>query len=88
MLTYSAVDNCIDIEDIGVTLRTLLAVGATGFKETGRRKWNIRYKGALIGAIQVASHRPPAAMTAKQKEAYDRRFPKTLHESATLQQTL
>lgn len=41
------------VPDLGVTLRTLLGVAAQGYKETGRRRWSIRYKGALIGSLQV-----------------------------------
>lgn len=63
MLKCNTTDFCIDIEDLGVTLRTLLAVGAAGYRETGRRKWGVRYKNAMIGNIQVASTRPPARIT-------------------------
>lgn len=41
------------IEDIGVTVRTLLAVGAKGYTESQNRKWHIVYKNARIGTIQV-----------------------------------
>ena len=43
----------IDITDMGVTIRTLLAVAADGYKETQRRKWSVKYKGAVIGWLQV-----------------------------------
>jgi hypothetical protein len=65
MLQYNATDYSIDIEDLGVTLRTLLAVGAAGCKSTGRRKWDIRYKSAIIARIQVSSARLPARISLK-----------------------
>ena len=43
------------IEDIGVTMRTLLAVAAQGFAENGRRRWHVVYKNAKIAVVQVAS---------------------------------
>lgn len=58
MVTIDIKDKVIDIEDIGVTMRTLLAVAATGCAETGRRKWSIRYKNAIIGNVVVASLKP------------------------------
>lgn len=65
MVTLDMIDRCIDIDDIGVTIRTLLAVAATGYKETGIRKWDIRYKKAVIGKLHVGTkQRPPAKITA------------------------
>lgn len=43
----------IHITDIGVTLRTLLAVAADGLKTSGTRKWSIMYRGVKIGQVQV-----------------------------------
>jgi hypothetical protein len=43
------------IQDLGVTMRTLLAVAAQGFAENGRRRWYVVYKNAKIGVVQVAS---------------------------------
>jgi len=43
----------IEITDLGVTLRTLLAVAAQGYQTQQRRKWSIKYKGAVIGWLQV-----------------------------------
>lgn len=44
------------IEDIGVTVRTLLAVAAQGMEDCGNRKWHIVYKDARIGIVQVKNH--------------------------------
>lgn len=41
------------LSDMGVTMRTLLAVAASAYPETKRRRWNLVYKGALIGRIQI-----------------------------------
>lgn len=41
------------VPDLGVTLRTLLGVATQGYKEIGQRRWSLRYKGALIGSLQV-----------------------------------
>lgn len=58
MVTVDMKDKVIDIEDLGVTMRTLLAVAATGYAKTDRRKWGIRYKNVVIGNVQVASLKP------------------------------
>lgn len=66
MVMIDKEDQCLDIEDIGVTLRTLLAVAAKGYAETGKRRWQVRYRGAIIGNVQCASTpRVPARITAK-----------------------
>lgn len=41
------------LSDMGVTLRTLLAVAAGAYPDTRRRRWNLSYKGATIGRIQI-----------------------------------
>jgi hypothetical protein len=46
------------IDDIGVTMRTLLAVAAQGMEDCGNRKWHIVYKDARIGLVQVKNHSP------------------------------
>lgn len=56
-ITYDVEKYEIYIEDIGATMRRLLAVAAQGFAETGRRRWHIVYKNARIGLVQVASER-------------------------------
>jgi hypothetical protein len=66
MVMIDVTDQCLDVDDIGVTLRTLLAVAAKGYAETGKRRWQIRLKGAMIGSVQCASTpRVPARITAK-----------------------
>ena len=52
-VTFDSSKNEIHIEDLGVTLRTLLAVAAKGLQENGNRKWKIVYKFACIGNVQV-----------------------------------
>lgn len=68
MLKCNEQEHCIDIEDLGVTVRTLLAVGVSGYKACGRRRWDIRFKGAIIGKIQVSTIRQPPYMTSEVSE--------------------
>jgi hypothetical protein len=44
---------CLVLSDIGVTLRTLLAVAAEAYPSTRRRRWALKYKDAIIGRIQI-----------------------------------
>lgn len=54
------------IEHLGATMRTIMAAANTGYTTTGNRIWQIVYKGAYIGKVQVASAvRPPAKIKAK-----------------------
>ena len=41
------------IPDLGVTMRTIMAVAASGYVETQDRSWKIIYKGAHIGTVKV-----------------------------------
>ena len=43
----------IDIEDLGVTVRTLLAVANDAAKTVKKRTWKIRYKHAIVGSIRI-----------------------------------
>lgn len=43
------------IPDLGVTMRTILAVAAAGYKLTSKRRWRIQYKNAIIGKVSVAT---------------------------------
>jgi hypothetical protein len=52
-ITFCTIKKEIYINDIGVTMRTLLAVAARGMEECGNRKWHIVYKEARIGLVQV-----------------------------------
>ena len=63
MATIDIEDKVIDIEDLGVTMRTILAAAATGYKQTDKRRWGIRYKNVVIGNVQVASTPKPAVGT-------------------------
>ena len=55
-VTFNTEKKEIYIEDIGVTIRTLLAVAAQGMEDCGNRKWHIVYKGVRIGLVQVKNH--------------------------------
>ena len=46
-------NNTLELDDMGVTVRTLLAAAARGYKTTGKRKWAIKYKGSTIGNVSV-----------------------------------
>lgn len=43
----------LEIPDIGVTLRTLLACAARGAKDRPRRRWNIVYSGVVVGSVRI-----------------------------------
>lgn len=53
MITRDDENATIDIEDIGVTLRTLLAHAATGYVNNPKRVWKIRYKQVIIGSVRL-----------------------------------
>lgn len=52
-VTFNAAKKELYIQDIGVTLRTLLAVAASGHRDSGVRRWHIVYKDVRIGAVSV-----------------------------------
>jgi hypothetical protein len=55
----------LDIPDLGVTLRTVFGVAAKAYETTPVRQWKLRYKGALVGTIQLADKNyKPARITA------------------------
>lgn len=56
----------ISVDDLGVTLRTLLGAAAGGYTDTGKRGWQIMYKGAYIGKVQVASSPRPTVKAVSQ----------------------
>lgn len=61
-------EQCIEIEHLGITMRTLMAVGAQGYAQTSKRRWNIKYMNVKIASIQVASSKnPPARIMPKAK---------------------
>jgi hypothetical protein len=43
----------IEIEDLGVTMRTLLGIAGKRLEEGGPRKYRIMYKQAFIGLVRV-----------------------------------
>ena len=53
VVTFDLVSETIDIEDLGVTMRTLLAVANTAAKEKPKRVWKIRYKDAILGSVRI-----------------------------------
>lgn len=55
-VTFNTEKKEIYISDIGVTMRTLLAVAAQGMEECGNRRWHVVYKDARIGLVQVKDH--------------------------------
>lgn len=48
-------ERIIIISDLGVTMRTIMAVAATGYSVTGKRRWRIQYKLAIIGKVSVST---------------------------------
>ncbi len=52
-VTFDATKKEIYISDIGVTMRTLLAVAAAGYADSQVRRWHVVYKKARIGLVQV-----------------------------------
>lgn len=43
----------LEIQDLGVTMRTLLARAAERLEATGRRRYKVRYKFMEIGTVNV-----------------------------------
>lgn len=41
------------VPHIGITLRTLLAVAADGYKANPRRTWKVAYQGTVIGSVRI-----------------------------------
>jgi hypothetical protein len=52
-VTYNTEKKEIYIDDIGVTMRTMLAVAAKGQAECGVRRWHVVYKEVRIGIVSV-----------------------------------
>jgi hypothetical protein len=52
-VTYNTEKKELYIDDIGVTMRTMLAVAAKGQAECGVRRWHIVYKEVRIGMVSV-----------------------------------
>jgi hypothetical protein len=55
-VTFNTEKKEIYINDIGVTIRTLLAVAAQGLEDCGNRRWHVVYKDVRIGLVQVKAH--------------------------------
>lgn len=43
----------LDVPDLGVTIRTLLACAAKGYKNNPKRVWKLRYKAVIIGSVRL-----------------------------------
>jgi len=57
MITIDTEMAILDIEDIGVTLRTLLAYASTGYLSNPKRIWKIRYKNTIVGSVRLKTDR-------------------------------
>lgn len=53
MVTTDIENAVLDVPDLGVTLRTLLACAAKGAKTNHKRSWKIRYKMVIIGSVRI-----------------------------------
>lgn len=53
MITTICEDATIVVDDIGVTLRTLLAVAAEGYKTNPKRVWKVSYANVVIGSVRI-----------------------------------
>jgi hypothetical protein len=53
MITRDIENATLVIEDIGVTLRTLLAHAASGYKQNPKRVWKVSYKGTIVGSVRL-----------------------------------
>lgn len=52
-VTIDAENATLTVPHIGITLRTLLAVAADGYKTNPRRTWKVAYLGTVIGSIRI-----------------------------------
>lgn len=68
MITKDIENATIDIEDIGVTLRTLLAHAAEGYKTNPKRVWKVRYKATIIGSVRLKTDFVKRELTGLQPE--------------------
>ena len=46
-------NNTLQVPDLGVTLRTLMACAARGYEVSKKRQWKLLYKGAIIGSVKI-----------------------------------
>jgi hypothetical protein len=51
-------NNIIDVPDLGLTLRTLLAIADTRLKASGHKNYKIRYKHMIVGSVRVRHQEP------------------------------
>jgi hypothetical protein len=85
-VTYSTEKLEIYIPDIGVTMRTMLAVAAKGYAECRVRRWHIVYKDVRIGMVSIKTDSPKEKSSdSNERPALKKQTPKK--SSETLAQT-
>lgn len=63
MITVCSDEAVLEVEDIGVTLRTLLGFAAEGFKHNPKRVWKVRYKDTIIGSVRLRTEVPKGKLS-------------------------
>lgn len=53
MVKIDADNGTLAVPDIGVTLRTLMACAAEGYKTRPKRVWKVLYKDTVIGSVRI-----------------------------------
>lgn len=67
-------NNTLQVPDLGVTLRTLMACAASGYEVSKKRQWKLLYKGAIIGSVKIKDDHLKGAKNASRnsRNRYDR----------------
>lgn len=67
-------NNTLQVPDLGVTLRTLMACAASGYEVSKKRQWKLLYKGAIIGSVKVKDTHLKGAKNASRnsRDRFDR----------------
>ncbi len=55
MVSIDPENGTLNVPDIGVTLRTLMAAAASGYKTRPKRVWKVIYKGIVVGSVRIKS---------------------------------
>lgn len=63
-------NNTLQVPDLGVTLRTLMACAASGYEVSKKRQWKLLYKGAIIGSVKVKDTHLKGAKNASRNSRY------------------
>ena len=53
MITTNVEACTLEIPDLGVTLRTMLACAVKGYKQNPKRTWKLKYMGVIVGSVKV-----------------------------------